>query len=85
MELRSSGVPASQIAAEIADPLVQMVSNAPDEMILNVGPVVPYEWKDAPHTFSTVVCTECGEMVVERNLRLKGGKAVCQPCSGYEK
>jgi formylmethanofuran dehydrogenase subunit E len=85
MELRSSGVPASQIAAEIADPLVQMVSNAPDEMLLGVGPVHPYEWKDAPHTFESVVCAECGEMVVERNARVKAGKTVCKPCSGYEK
>ncbi|MBI5440656.1 MAG: tRNA CCA-pyrophosphorylase [Deltaproteobacteria bacterium] len=85
MKLRSSGIPASQIAAEIADPLVQMVSNAPDEMLLNIGPVQPYAWKDAPHTFDSVVCGECGEMVVERNVRLKDGKAVCKPCSGYEK
>ena len=85
MELRSSGIPASQIAAEVADPLVQMVSSAPDEMLLNVGPVRPHEWKDAPHTFDSVVCSACGEMVVERNARLKGGNPVCKPCSGYEK
>jgi len=85
MELRSSGMPASQVPAEIADPLVQMVSNAPDEMLLTIGPVGPYTWKDAPHTFESVVCAECGEMVVERNARMKAGKAVCQPCSGYPK
>lgn len=58
MELRSSGIPASQIAAEVVDPLVQMVSSAPDEMLLNVGPVQPHAWKDAPHTFESVVCSD---------------------------
>ena len=85
MELQSSGIPASQIDPAVADPLVQMVSSAPDEMLLNVGPVQPHAWQDPPHTFESVVCSACGEMVVERNARLKGGKPVCKPCSGYEK
>ncbi|MBE0616731.1 MAG: tRNA CCA-pyrophosphorylase [Proteobacteria bacterium] len=85
MELRSSGVPASQIDPAVADPLVQAVSSAPDEMLLDVGPVHPYAWQDAPHTFASVLCAACGEMVVERNARLKEGKTVCKPCSGYEK
>ncbi len=81
MELRKSGVPASQIPAEIADPLVHMVSTAPDEALLDVGPVKPCEWKDRPHTFESVVCSRCGEMVVERNARVREGRIVCQPCA----
>ena len=83
MKLRSSGVPASQVPAEIADPLVEMVSNAPDEMLLDIGEVFDYDWKDAPHTFESVVCESCGEMTVTRNARVKDGKVVCIPCSGY--
>jgi tryptophanase len=37
------------------------------------------------HTFDSVICSACGEMVVERNARLKAGKAVCRLCSGYER
>jgi formylmethanofuran dehydrogenase subunit E len=85
MKLRSSGVPASQVPAEIADPLVEMVSNAPDEMLLNISEVFDYDWQDAPHTFESVVCESCGEMVVTRNARVKDGKVVCIPCSGYGK
>ena len=84
MELRKSGTPASQVLAEIADPLVEMVSNAPDEMLLKIGEVFTYELKDPAHTFESVVCDQCGEMVVERNARLKEGKAVCIFCSGYK-
>lgn len=85
MRLRSSGVPASQVPAEIADPLVEMVSNAPDEMLLSIGEVFDYDWQDAPHTFESVVCEACGEMTVTRNARVKDGKIVCIPCSGYAK
>src|SRR5665647_2359615 len=81
MKLRSSGTPASQIPAEIADPLVAMVSAAPDEALLDIGEVTAHEWHDAPHTFEAFLCPECGEMVVERNARVKGGVAICQPCA----
>jgi formylmethanofuran dehydrogenase subunit E len=84
MELRKSGTPASQVSAEIADPLVKMVSTAPDEMLLNIGEIFDYEWREPAPSFESVICAQCGEMVVERNARLKGGKVVCKPCSGYE-
>jgi len=85
MEMRKSGIPASDVPAEVADPLVEMVVNAPDDQLLDIGPVFQYEWKDGPHTFETRVCSSCGEMVVERNMRVKDGQAVCLPCSGYAK
>jgi formylmethanofuran dehydrogenase subunit E len=84
MEMRKAGIPASKVPAEIADPLVEMVVNAPDEALLDIGAVVTHEWQDAAHTFESVVCSECGEMVVERNARLKNGQTVCIPCSGYK-
>ncbi|HQK95465.1 MAG TPA: FmdE family protein [Armatimonadota bacterium] len=83
MALRKSGTPASRVPPEVADPLVAMVSQAPDEQLLDVSPVFEYDWKDAPHTFATTTCPSCGEMVVERNMRVKDGQAVCLPCSGY--
>ena len=84
MEMRKAGTPASQVPSDIADPLVEMVSNGPDEALLNIGDVFPYKWQDAAHTFESVICSECGEMVVERNARIKTGKIVCIPCSGYK-
>ncbi len=83
MALRKGGTPASQVPAEVADPLVEMVANAPEEALLTVGEVQPHAWKDAPHTFESVICSACGEMVVERNARVKDGQVVCLPCSGY--
>jgi formylmethanofuran dehydrogenase subunit E len=59
--------------------------NAPIDQLLHVSEVFDYEWHDTPHTFESVVCDECGEMVVERNARIKGDQVLCIPCAGYEK
>lgn len=81
MARRKQGVPPTQIPAEIVDPLVEAVMSAPAEKLFAVGPVVDYAWKDAPHTFEPRVCDGCGEMVVERNLRVKGDLVLCIPCA----
>ncbi len=61
-----------------------MVINAPFEMLFNVSEVFDYNWQDKPHSFDTV-CSSCGEMVVEKNARVKAGNIICLPCSEYEK
>jgi formylmethanofuran dehydrogenase subunit E len=85
MQMRSSGIPASQVPAEVVAPLFDGVTTAPAEALYNVSEIESRPWKDVPHTFETVACSQCGEMVVERNTRVKGGKIVCIPCSGYAK
>lgn len=82
MALRKAGTPPTQIDPSISEPLVKRVMAAPDESLLTVGPVFDYEWhEDLPHTFESVVCEDCGEMVVERNARIKAGRVVCIPCA----
>jgi formylmethanofuran dehydrogenase subunit E len=82
IEYRKRGVPASQIAASVVDPLIEEVLSAPTEAMFLVEPVkvspLPVM---RPHDFNTVVCTECGEVMVERYARIKGGKIVCIPCA----
>jgi len=82
MRLRASGIPASQISDEIVDPMIQMISTAPDDALFNIGEVFDYDWEEPEHTFDSVVCEDCGEMVVKRNTREKDGKIVCMPCFG---
>jgi formylmethanofuran dehydrogenase subunit E len=82
MALRKAGVPPTMIPDEIAQPLVKRVMTAPAEQLFEVGEVCDYQWQEAPHTFESVVCEECGEMVVERNARVQGGRVLCIPCAG---
>jgi len=85
MQLRASGVPASQIAYEVVKPLIEMVSSAPQDALFNVSEVFEHDWQDVPNSFESTVCESCGESVVTRNARVKDGKVVCIPCSGYER
>ncbi len=79
-EYREKGVAASKVPAEVVEPLVERVMAAPDEQLLAVGPVFHYDIPHRPHSFSSLVCDECGEMVVEGYARLVGDKRVCIPC-----
>jgi formylmethanofuran dehydrogenase subunit E len=83
MQLRKAGTPPTQIDPAISEPLVRRVMGAPLEALLSVSEVFDYKGKaDIPHTFESVVCEQCGEMVVERNARIQGGRVLCIPCAG---
>lgn len=82
-EYRQKGIPASAVPADIADPLVEKVMNQPVEALINISDVFDYEYKDAPHSFDSFVCDECGEMVVMQYGRVKGEKKVCMDCASF--
>lgn len=82
MALCRAGVPPTQISAEIAEPLVEQVMNAPVDQLFKVGDVFDYAYAAVPHSFESVVCEECGEMVVERKARMQEGRLLCIPCAG---
>lgn len=81
---RKAGVPPTLIPDAISQPLVERVMNMPDEQLYKIGEVFDYTWEPAPHTFESVVCDECGEMVVERNAHVQDGRVLCTPCAGLE-
>ena len=79
-DYREKGTPASQVPDEVVDPLVEKVMTAPDDALLNIGEVHRHEWQEPKHSFSSFVCDECGEMVVEGYGRVAGEMRVCIPC-----
>lgn len=80
-EYRVKRIPASKIPAEVVEPLIERVMNAPDDMLLNIGEVFDYEVRPKAESFSVFVCDRCGEMVVESYGRsFENSKGVCQPC-----
>jgi formylmethanofuran dehydrogenase subunit E len=82
MARRKEGIPPTMIPDEISQPLVERVMDMPDDQLFKVSEVFDYQLEVAPHTFESVVCEECGEMVVERNARVRGGRVLCIPCAG---
>lgn len=79
-EYRSKGVPASRVPDEVVDPLIEQVMSAPQDQILAVGAEFRTEVDKKGETFATRPCQACGEMVVDRYLRVVADKLVCIPC-----
>lgn len=77
---RMKGVPASQVPAEVVDPLVERVMNAPAAQLYTVSAVFERRWEEPAHSFDSFVCERCGEMTVEPYGRLLGEQRVCIPC-----
>jgi formylmethanofuran dehydrogenase subunit E len=79
-EYREKGIPASKVPPEVVEPLVERVMAAPDAALLSVGEIFKHDIAPRPHSFSSLVCDECREMVVEGYARVVADKRVCIPC-----
>ena len=80
-DYREKGVPPTQVPDDVVEPLVQKVMGAPDEMLLNISEEFDDQYQEPPHSFSSFVCEECGEMVVEEYGRVEGDTKVCIDCT----
>jgi formylmethanofuran dehydrogenase subunit E len=82
IQFRKKGVPASKIDAALIDPAVEFILAEPTEKLFKIDQV--QEVKITPgraHDFNTFICSECGEIAVERYARVKNGKVICMPCA----
>jgi formylmethanofuran dehydrogenase subunit E len=79
-EFRAKGVPASKVPDEVVEPMIEQVMAAPEEQILSVGPEFRAEVDRKGESFDTRPCDACGEMVVDKYLRVVGDGRVCIPC-----
>ncbi len=80
-DYREKGIPASKVPAEVVDPLINGVINAPEEKLINISEVFDYKVEPHKDSFAGFVCEECGEMTVEEYGRIKSGKQVCIDCA----
>jgi formylmethanofuran dehydrogenase subunit E len=79
-DYREKGIPPTQVPDDVVQPLVEKVMNAPADMLMTVSDVFEYKWQQPTHSFNTIVCEGCGEMVVEEYTEMKNGKRVCKDC-----
>lgn len=80
---RKKGVEPSQIPEPIRDEIINVVLSATDVDMFNVKTLSDFEHKKIMGSFNKAKCESCGEYVFERYVRIKDGKQVCIPCSGY--
>jgi formylmethanofuran dehydrogenase subunit E len=52
--------------------------------MFKVEPKPDFKFSPVKGSFNKDKCSICGEYVFERYLRMKDGKPVCIPCSGYK-
>lgn len=85
MRRRGQGIPPTQIPAEEAWAMADIVWEAPEAEVLSVGPVESHPWgDDFGEIMGLVPCANCGELVSKVYLRVVGDSHMCIPCSGYE-
>ncbi|MCJ7617001.1 MAG: FmdE family protein [Desulfobacterales bacterium] len=80
IQQRSSGVPASQVPADVSQPSIDMVMSMPDSAFIGVSEVFEYELKSPVVQFKRVKCSKCGDMVIEKYAHVMDDKIVCLPC-----
>ncbi len=83
MERRQQGIPPEMIEPEIAEATVNRVLSLPEEDVFKVSDVYSYRYvysQEGPPEF----CQSCGEVVFGSKARVKKGKILCLPCSGYK-
>lgn len=81
---RKKGLEPSAIPAPITQELIDWTLSLPDEEIFAVAERQDFHYQPPKGSFNKAVCSICGEVVFERYVRLKDGKPVCIPCSGYK-
>lgn len=82
LERRQQGIPPEMIEPEIAEAAVNKVLSLPEEEVFKISEVYEYRYvyvQEGPPEF----CEACGEVVFGSKARVKKGKILCLPCSGY--
>jgi len=84
VKMRHQGVAPTDVPLDISRPLVEGLLAKKDEELFVVSEIFEYPLPVAPApSFNLVTCAGCGEVVAENKTRVKDGKMLCQPCSGY--
>ncbi|OQX63167.1 MAG: hypothetical protein B5M56_03940 [Desulfococcus sp. 4484_241] len=86
MRKRGQGIPPTEIPPDEAWAMVDVIWDAPESEILDIGEVHDYEWgDDFGEIMGLVPCDQCGELVAKPYLRVVGKAHMCIPCSGYDR
>ncbi len=81
---RKRGIEPSGIPAEVTDAAILWTLTLPDEDVYDIREMPDFSYQPPKGSFNRTACSVCGEYVFERYVRIKDGKPVCIPCSGYK-
>lgn len=84
VKMRHQGVAPTQVPLDVSRVLVEALLARHEEDLFLVSDPFEYPLGESPApSFNLIFCAGCGEAVAENKARLKGGKSLCLPCSGY--
>ncbi len=81
--VRKKGIEPSQIPAPVSQEIIRWAYEQTDDALFSVESKPDFQYKPIKGSFNKTKCGSCGEYVFDRYLRMKDGKPVCIPCSGY--
>ena len=81
--VRKKGIEPSQIPAPLSEEMIRWVYEQTDDTLFAVELKPDFQFKPLKGSFNKTKCSTCGEYVFDRYLRMKDGKPLCIPCSGY--
>jgi len=81
---RKNGIEPSEIPPPVRQEILDWTYAQPDDAIFKVEDEPDFRFMPLKGSFNKTKCSECGEYVFERYVRMKDGNPVCIPCSGYE-
>jgi len=82
-DYRKKGVEPSQIPEKVTNEVINWTYEQTDDYMFKVEPKPDFKFNPVKSSFNKMKCTECGEYVFERYVRMKDGKPFCIPCSKY--
>ena len=85
MVKRGQGIEPDEIPEAEQMELVDLIWNAPESDVLDIGKIFQFEREWFPEVMGFVPCDACHELTARAYLRVLGDKHVCIPCSGYER
>jgi len=80
---RKNGVEPSQIPRKVCEEVTNWTYEQLDDFMFKIESKPDFKFTPPKGSFNRTRCGMCGEYVFERYLRMKDGKLVCIPCSGY--
>ncbi len=82
---RGEGTEPDEIPEAEQMELVDLIWNAPEADVLDIGEPFQFYREWFPEVMGFVPCAACHELTARAYLRVVGDKHVCIPCSGYER
>jgi formylmethanofuran dehydrogenase subunit E len=80
---RKRGVEPSEIPLAVRQEVIQWTYEQSNDFMFKIEPKPEFTFAPPKGSFNKTKCSICGEIVFERYIRIKDGKPVCIPCSGY--